>query len=190
MAQLDVQMGRFASGLRNCPRWTCLPHLPVDAALDDDSGRFLATCCRNSWCADLVAPIRQTPACRQVSLAEDAVADPVHAVSQDRRYANWKVPYHQDLSVPNRSCASNDPEPFGMVDEARRPVYVQAPEPLLSELLAVRLHLDACGEGRRPAARRPGFASLGTPAFRQRSLRCRNRPVERTLRRVTAATCG
>lgn len=91
-------------------------------------------------CAALVAPLRS----RLVGLgllAADAVA--VQCTSFRKSAAcNWKVPYHQDLSVPVIERIEHSALGGWSVKEDG--VYVQPLLPLLDELLAVRLHLDPC----------------------------------------------
>lgn len=133
-----------------------LAALPVDAALDDDSAgsRDLLS---HPWCAELVAPIRRRLHAAGV-LANDAVAIQC-TLFRKTATCNWKVPYHQDLSVPvvvrveHPDLSGWSTKPDG--------VYVQAPELLLSEILAVRLHLDPCGESDGPLRIVPGSHRAG-----------------------------
>jgi Phytanoyl-CoA dioxygenase (PhyH) len=133
-----------------------LAALPVDAALDDDSAgsRDLLS---HSWCAELVAPIRRRLHAVGV-LAEGAVAIQC-TLFRKTAICNWKVPYHQDLSVPV-AVRVEHPELSGWSTKPDG-VYVQAPEPLLSELLAVRLHLDTCDEDDGPLRVVPGSHRAG-----------------------------
>ena len=55
---------------------------------------------------------------------------------------NWKVPYHQDVSVPVASRIRHPALAGWSVKEDG--LYVQPPVALLQRLLAVRLHLDDC----------------------------------------------
>ena len=58
--------------------------------------------------------------------------------------ANWKVPWHQDLTIALRE--RSEVEGFGPFSEKAGVVHAQAPAPLLENMLTVRLHLDACDE--------------------------------------------
>jgi ectoine hydroxylase-related dioxygenase (phytanoyl-CoA dioxygenase family) len=133
-----------------------LAALPVDAALDDDAAgsRDLLS---HPWCAELVAPIRRRLHAIG-ALAEDAVAIQC-TLFRKTAMCNWKVPYHQDLSVPV-AMRIEHPDLSGWSTKPDG-VYVQPPEPLLSELLAVRLHLDACGEDDGPLRVVPGSHRSG-----------------------------
>ena len=57
--------------------------------------------------------------------------------------ANWKVPWHQDLSIAVR--ARLDVEGFGPWTEKAGVLHAQAPAAVLERMLAVRVHLDDCG---------------------------------------------
>ncbi len=57
--------------------------------------------------------------------------------------ANWKVPYHQDLSIAVREKI--EIEGFGPWSQKAGIVHVQPPREILERMLTVRLHLDPCG---------------------------------------------
>ena len=56
--------------------------------------------------------------------------------------ANWKVPYHQDLSLAVR--ARFEREGFGPWSVKAGVFHVQPPTEILENMLTLRLHLDAC----------------------------------------------
>ena len=57
---------------------------------------------------------------------------------------NWRVPVHQDLSIPvARRVAAEGLNGWSVKDGQ---LYVQPPLAVLRELVAVRLHLDPCSE--------------------------------------------
>jgi hypothetical protein len=93
-----------------------------------------------SWCAALVAPIRARLRRFRV-LDGDAVAVQC-TYFQKTAECNWKVPYHQDLSIPVAARVDHPALSGWSVKEDG--VYVQPEETLLQRLLAVRLHLDPC----------------------------------------------
>jgi ectoine hydroxylase-related dioxygenase (phytanoyl-CoA dioxygenase family) len=62
--------------------------------------------------------------------------------------ANWKVAWHQDLSIAVR--ARLDAEGFGGWSEKAGITHVQPPAEVLERMLAVRLHLDASDEANGP----------------------------------------
>ena len=57
--------------------------------------------------------------------------------------ANWKVPYHQDLSIAVESKVETDG--FGPWSEKAGAIHVQPPREILENMVTVRLHLDDCG---------------------------------------------
>lgn len=62
--------------------------------------------------------------------------------------ANWKVVWHQDLTIPTQHRA--DVPGYGpWTDKAGVP-HVQPPVAILEEMLAIRLHLDPCGVANGP----------------------------------------
>lgn len=72
---------------------------------------------------------------------------------------NWLVPVHQDLSIPVAERVAA-PDLSGW-SEKEGMVFVQAPVPLLEQLVAVRLHLDHCGPDDGPLKVVPGTHRLG-----------------------------
>jgi hypothetical protein len=58
--------------------------------------------------------------------------------------ANWKVPYHQDVTIAVRERV--DAEGFGPWSTKAGVLHVQPPASVLENMLSVRLHLDPCGE--------------------------------------------
>jgi ectoine hydroxylase-related dioxygenase (phytanoyl-CoA dioxygenase family) len=95
----------------------------------------------HAWCAALVAPIRDRLRAHGL-LSRDAVAVQCTLFRKDVD-CNWKVPYHQDLSIPVADRIEHPALSGWSVKEDGH--YVQPPVALLERILAVRLHLDACG---------------------------------------------
>jgi hypothetical protein len=62
--------------------------------------------------------------------------------------ANWKVPWHQDLSIAVRE--RSDVPGFGPWSVKAGVPHVQPPVEILQRMLAVRIHLDDCGEENGP----------------------------------------
>jgi ectoine hydroxylase-related dioxygenase (phytanoyl-CoA dioxygenase family) len=91
-------------------------------------------------------------------LAPTAVA--IQAIAFDKTAdTNWKVAWHQDLlfpfARPVQAAGYELPAKKGGVDFARPPLEV------LKELLAVRLHLDACDPENGPLRVAPGSHRRG-----------------------------
>jgi ectoine hydroxylase-related dioxygenase (phytanoyl-CoA dioxygenase family) len=68
--------------------------------------------------------------------------------------APWKVAWHQDLTIAVR--ARVETEGFGPWSTKAGVVHVQPPARVLEGMLAVRLHLDDCGESNGPLKVLPG----------------------------------
>lgn len=109
------------------------------------------------WCTKLAQAIRQHPAIVAL-LPCDAVAVQCtyFEKSQDQ---NWLVPIHQDLSIPVKKKV-DDPTLTGW-SEKQGSVFVQPPDVVLQELVAVRLHVDECGEDDGPLRVVPGSHRKG-----------------------------
>ena len=67
---------------------------------------------------------------------------------------NWLVPFHQDKSIPV-SAKTNHPELKGWSTK-EGVLFVQAPQELAVQLVALRLHLDECGPEDGPLRVIPG----------------------------------
>ena len=68
--------------------------------------------------------------------------------------ANWKVPWHQDLSVA--LAVRRDVEGFGPWSYKAGVLHAQAPVSLLERMVTLRLHLDACPATNGPLCVLPG----------------------------------
>ena len=130
--------------------------LPVDAELAaaDAGSRNLL---ERDWCAGLVSPIR--------SYLQSIGALPADAVAVQctlfRKTAdcNWKVPYHQDLSIPVAARVEHSAlSGWSMKEDGH---YVQPPVDVLEALLAVRLHLDSSAGDEGALRVVPGSHRLG-----------------------------
>jgi len=98
------------------------------------------------WCRDLVAQLRAHPQIAAL-LPEDAMA--VQCTYFEKSLSrNWRVPIHQDLSIP--VAARIDHPALRGWSEKEGSLYVQPPAELLEQLVAIRLHLDPCTEGDGP----------------------------------------
>ena len=73
--------------------------------------------------------------------------------------ANWKVPWHQDLTIAVKE--RRDVEGFGPWSVKADVVHVQPPASVLAEMMTVRLHLDDCGPGNGPLRVLPGSHRMG-----------------------------
>lgn len=73
--------------------------------------------------------------------------------------ANWKVPFHQDLSLAVE--AKIEAEGFGPWSEKAGALHVQPPAAILAAMLTLRLHLDACDAQNGALRVIPGSHRLG-----------------------------
>jgi hypothetical protein len=92
--------------------------------------------------------------------------------------ANWKVPWHQDLTIPVRERV--EIPGFGPWSVKAGVPHVQPPVAILEAMLAVRIHLDDCGESNGPLQVLPGSHAHGRldPAM-----------IREWLARVPSVTC-
>ncbi len=62
--------------------------------------------------------------------------------------ANWKVAWHQDLTIPTRERV--DSPGYGPWSQKAGIHHVQPPVRILEQMLTVRVHLDPCGRENGP----------------------------------------
>lgn len=123
------------------------------------------------WCAALAAHLREHPALSSL-IPRDYVAAQCTYFEKSTA-TNWLVPVHQDLSIPVAERLSNTP--LRGWSEKEGSIYVQPPLELLQQLVAVRLHIDPCGDDDGPLKVVPGSHALGridadaASVFRSRS---------------------
>lgn len=98
------------------------------------------------WCRSLVTTLRKHAAISAL-LPADAVA--VQCTLFDKSpEKNWLVAYHQDLAIP--VSEAGDAQGYSAWSFKEGIHFVQPPQPVLESLVALRLHLDACGEADGP----------------------------------------
>jgi len=117
------------------------------------------------WCQSLVARVRAEPSIREL-LPGSSVA--VQCTLFDKTpKRNWLVPLHQDLSIPVSARVAHLELRAWSTKEGQD--FVQPPDDLLAELVAVRLHIDECGPDNGPLRVVPGShreGRLAAPAAR------------------------
>jgi ectoine hydroxylase-related dioxygenase (phytanoyl-CoA dioxygenase family) len=87
-------------------------------------------------------------------------AHPVRGILFDKTEdSNWKVPWHQDLTIAVK-CRIDTPG-YGPWTTKEGVLHVQPPVDVLENMLAVRIHLDDCGESNGPLRVIPGSHHLG-----------------------------
>jgi ectoine hydroxylase-related dioxygenase (phytanoyl-CoA dioxygenase family) len=93
--------------------------------------------------------------------------------------ANWKVPWHQDLTIAVQcKIETQGYGPWTMKENVH---HVQPPVEVIEKMLAVRIHLDDCGEENGPLKVIPGTHRMGRlSAGRIQSMQ-QSMPVERCV---------
>jgi ectoine hydroxylase-related dioxygenase (phytanoyl-CoA dioxygenase family) len=110
-----------------------------------------------TWCATLAEKVMAHPVVRA------ALPDRARAVQcsifEKSAARNWLVAIHQDLSIPVATRVEH-PLLSGW-SEKEGAHFVQPPDGVLAQLLAVRIHVDACSLADGPLKVVPGSHELG-----------------------------
>ncbi len=110
-----------------------------------------------AWCAELACKVMDHP---NVRGALPARARTVQCTFFEKSAAkNWLVPIHQDLSIPV-SGRVDHPALSGW-SEKEGATFVQAPDNVLDQMLAVRVHVDHCSPEDGPLRVVPGSHVFG-----------------------------
>lgn len=108
-----------------------------------------------------IAALAAAPTLRQFAVA--VLGDPCFAVRalffDKTPDANWKVVWHQDLTVPTQQRV--EVADYGPWTEKGGVPHVQPPVDVLERMLAVRLHLDPCTADNGPVRVIDGTHGLG-----------------------------
>ncbi len=131
-------------------------------ALDDPTKGGSRNLLALPWCAALAAQLRSHPLLNAHIPSDSVAVQCTYFEKSEER--NWLVPAHQDLSIPVAEKVEN--AALRVWSEKEGVLYVQAPPEVLSQLLAVRLHLDECGAQDGPlrvipASHRAGVLAAG-----------------------------
>lgn len=115
-----------------------------------------------AWCAALARRLRQHPVLSSLVPVDHVAVQCTYFEKSAAR--NWLVPIHQDLSIP--VARRVDAPGLRGWSEKEGALFVQVPAELLAKLVAVRVHLDACGADDGPVRVLPGSHRLGLVAPR------------------------
>jgi ectoine hydroxylase-related dioxygenase (phytanoyl-CoA dioxygenase family) len=111
----------------------------------------------HAWCRKLASSLRAHPAL--AALIPDG-HEAVQCTYFEKSVArNWLVPIHQDLAIPVAERI-DDPALRGW-SHKETTLFVQPPPDVLAGLVAVRVHLDACGAEDGPLQFVPGSHRQG-----------------------------
>lgn len=138
----------------------CLDKLAID-------GPGTRDLLEQSWCADLSRRIRKHPLI--APLFPPAAVAVQCTFFQKSTGENWLVPMHQDLSIPVRDRIE-DTRLNGWSDKDGT-LFVQPPDEVLVQLVAVRLHLDRCELADGPLRVVPGSHKSGRLTSRMQTRR-------------------
>jgi hypothetical protein len=105
-----------------------------------------------AWCQALAATLRRHPSLAPLLPAGFTAVQCSYFEKSVSR--NWLVPVHQDLSIPVAARVKH--AALGGWSEKEGALYVQPPDALLRQLVALRLHIDACGAEDGPLRIVPG----------------------------------
>ena len=110
-----------------------------------------------AWCGQLAQRLRARPALAAlIPVGHVAVQCTYFEKSRD---TNWLVAVHQDVGIPVRAPVVHaDLAGWSHKDGAH---FVQPPVAVLAQLVAVRMHLDPCGDQDGPLRVVPGSHTLG-----------------------------
>ena len=112
---------------------------------------------RHSWCRRLADALLQNSLIASIVPRDYVAAQCTYFEKSLNR--NWLVPMHQDLSIP--VAARVDHPALSGWSEKEGELFVQPPEPVLAQLVALRLHLDPCGVDDGAMSVVPGSHLLG-----------------------------
>lgn len=142
------------------------------AAIDADA---VGTRCllADDWCRALVGRLLQHGDIAALIPAGFVAAQCTYFEKSVER--NWLVPIHQDLSIPVAARVDH-PDLRGW-SEKEGGLFVQPPAALLEQLVALRVHLDACLEQDGPLQFVPGSHQAGRISADEARLRRQAGPI-------------
>jgi hypothetical protein len=118
---------------------------------------------KQPWCIALARRVRTHP--RVADFIPDTHAAVQCTYFEKSRKKNWLVSFHQDQSIPVAERIEH-PALTGW-SEKEGVLYVQPPADVLSDMVAVRVHVDRCGEADGPIKVLSGSHRLGAISAEQ-----------------------
>lgn len=110
-----------------------------------------------AWCADLACKVMAHPDVREALPARPRAIQCTYFEKSAAK--NWLVPIHQDLSIPVSRRV--DHSALSGWSQKEGALFVQAPDQVLEQMLAVRVHVDHCSPEDGPLRVVPGSHELG-----------------------------
>lgn len=98
------------------------------------------------WCQGLARELLEHPILKQFLPQHYGAVQCTYFEKSNE--TNWLVPVHQDLNIPVKHKIAHPDLPTWSIKQER--CYTQAPASLLQDLIALRLHLDDCGQSDGP----------------------------------------
>lgn len=130
------------------------------------------------WCQSLARQLRQHPFIAP-ALSPNAISVQCTYFEKGKG-RNWLVSPHQDLSIPVKDRIEDSRLTRWSQKEGQ--IFVHAPDPLLQQLLAVRLHLDGCTADNGPLRVVPGSHWYGRLSEAQsKQIRATSQEIECVL---------
>lgn len=111
---------------------------------------------QEDWCRELAKVVRKRvaatwPECERMKVVQATYFNKTST-------SNWFVAYHQDRSIPVSDRTSDDYRGWSRKEGM---TFVQPPAKLLSEMFALRLHIDDCQSDNGPLQVLPGTHRSG-----------------------------
>ncbi len=112
---------------------------------------------QHAWCRLLASQLRQHLLLSPLLTPSMVAVQCTYFEKSSAR--NWLVPVHQDLSIPVAHRVNNPS--LGPWSEKEGALFVQPPSAVLQQLIAVRVHIDACTAADGPLRVLAGSHRLG-----------------------------
>jgi len=156
MTKDQLKAKGFATIAQVLPAQVCDSIVAVIAPIDADAA---GTRCLldEQWCRALAAHLRRDADIESLIPADYVAVQCTYFEKSVER--NWLVPVHQDLSILVAERVDHPDLRGWSVKEGS--VFVQPPVAVLEQLVAVRVHLDACSEHDGPLQFVPGSHRIG-----------------------------
>ena len=110
---------------------------------------------RESWCAKLAIKLKKHRLLLPLLGSDVAAVQCTYFEKSAEK--NWRVPFHQDLSIPIKNVENA----ISLGRKKEGVVYIQPSSEHLEACIAVRLHIDDCGSDNGALRVLPGTHRMG-----------------------------